>query len=323
MFFEDLESRQMYSTTLIAHALTPVDNHKHKVPADLIVSAAPSQKTPKKPASSIIAAELQDAANKFKDAKNLPKGGTVLLPGGLVLSLDPTRRVSKDDLVALNTMSQLLGQALQSSELKSLLSQYGKSLNAMMGQLSSGTDPTTKPDLSHQLDAFIADFKANTDFARGDSQSKYADGGLLIDLSYDEIQAAKAGKTKTNDKADKTEHKPTTGEQIVEGAKEAGEAVVELFVEVIVHLSKLPGADLIEGPKVLEKSHLHGDDLANGTAAVAGQSGAKDPRMPRGLSDPNSDDVKLDPAAQRSIERLWAAIRGPKSMPTFHDLARR
>ena len=40
----------------------------------------------------------------------------------------------------------------------------------------------------------------------------------------------------------------------------------------------------------------------------------------RGLSDPNSDNVKLDPAAQRSIERLWAAIRGPKSSLTFHDL---
>ena len=188
---------------------------------------------------------MQDAASKFKDSSKLAGGGTVILPGGLVLSLDPTRRLSKADLAGLTTMSQLLGQEMQSSELKSLLSQYGKSLNKMMGDLSSGTDPTTKPDLSHQLDAFMADFKANTDFARGDSQSKYADGGLLIDLSYDEIQAAKAGKTKTDDKkdkTDKTEHTPTTGEQIVEGAKAAGEFVLDLFVEVIEHVSHLPGA---------------------------------------------------------------------------------
>lgn len=352
MFFENLETRQMFSVTIPSTVLTlpkpPIIASLNVVstataatattkattvnaPTSLVTTPAPTRSTVLKPgATAILAGAVQGAIDPNSLGKSpVGSGTTTMLPGGLTLSQNPFDRPSAADVAGANAFRSALTGLLANSAMQSLLAQYGKSLD-QMGNVGSGTDPSARPDF---LSLVMADMQAQTGVGKapgrspGGIDSRYADdvsGGLGINPTDAEVAAAikaREAKDSGTPAPATTTTPPAAAPSATDTAKSLGAKILDYAKDVVFEKFGPPGpwTTILGAPDYVEKVTGDSKDLLNGFKAIF-QSGSKNPNMPKESPDPNGD-VVLEPQQQKVIDQAMAFFgRFLNLTPTLHDL---
>jgi hypothetical protein len=327
MFFEPLESREMFAATIAAKLLPP--KTPPKLPAATIV---PVQAKPAAAAVSVASKEATKLPDKLPSAEVSLKAGSGLkesnslleqrqtqsglskpkdtkLPGNLLNV--PTDPVSGKPLIGELADARAGLDGARSSFLNDALAQFGRSLHDMFGggDVRNAPDLTTRPDnrslgdfVTAELDKFVDQYRQ----AKGDETSQASAGSVWDTIvlgwkSFWEDEDAAETATEAGVAVADGETGDAAKAVAIEVGKKAAdldekESAVVDFVTSIAETGAGAVTTLISATIATAAVALGADtsNFLDGVRAVSGQSGDKDPRMPNSNGtrkpDPNSPD---------------------------------
>jgi hypothetical protein len=246
---------------------------------------------------------------KQQDGVKAPSQGSTL-PGGVELSLDPTKRPD------LATLSGAALKSLISGRGADLLKQFGKNpLDADLASSSTKNPGETSAQRQNDLSSFM---QSQLDqFNADNSANRPTDKRSLVE---DDTSGGTGGTTGGTPAPAPAPAKKSTTDTL----KEVGKEVLNYLADVVIEKLGPPGPakTFLDAPGYVEKVTGRAADLLDGVKAI-NQSGDKNPEMKKilhdidngGLTSPDGDE-KLAPQQQKVIDQLVAQLGGIRSTPT-------